>query len=507
MPAAKHLEMWLNADEIAMPKIFSDYLAVLPDLILSKGGNLQVPILGAVCDSRECRPGFLFCAMRGERQDGHQFIAQALAQGASAVLSEQEVSLPDGIPWVTVRNPYPAFARIAELAADFPARSLSLLGITGTNGKTTTAYLLREILKTAGKCPGMIGTVEYDLGRGFCQSADRTTPTPFQLQGLFGEMKKNAVDYAVLEVSSHALAQERLASSQFVGAVFTNLTRDHLDYHGDFEQYYQCKKRLFSQLLQPGCPMVVNMDDPWGKRLSTEVSDRALLTFSLRQHPQACIQAGNIRQDEKQTAFDLHFPDCTWHLNSPLTGFFNVYNLTSAASLAYGLGLEEESVQKALLHCQGAPGRLQRLSSTSGISVFVDYAHTDDAIRNALSALRPLCKGRLFVIFGCGGNRDRTKRPLMAKAAEEGADQIIVTSDNPRFEQPEDIINDILAGFASPSRITVQPDREIAIRETIARATSNDIILLAGKGHEEYQEINGIKYHFNDTETVKKYLN
>ncbi len=490
-----------------MPILFSEYLSALSDLVSCNGGNLQKPILGACCDSRECQPGFLFCAMRGQLLDGHQFIEQALALGAVAVLSEYEVSLPRGMPWVTVRDPYPAFGRVAELAADFPARSLELLGITGTNGKTTTAYLLRDILKEAGKCPGMIGTVEYDLGRGFCRPADRTTPTPFQLQKIFLQMKNNGVDDAVLEVSSHALAQERLGRARFRGAVFTNLTRDHLDYHRDFEQYFQCKKRLFSQWLCPDCPMVVNVDDSWGQRLASEVPGKNLLSFSLRGNSHAVIQAENIRQDGIHTAFDLHFPDCTWHLNSPLTGFFNIYNLASAACLAYGLGISQASVQQAFLHCQGAPGRLQRLSGRSGLSVFVDYAHTDDALRNVLSALRPLCKGRLFVIFGCGGNRDRAKRALMAKAAEEGADQIIVTSDNPRFEQPEDIIKDIVSGFSSSTKITVQPDREKAIRETIARATSNDIILLAGKGHEEYQEINGVKYHFNDAEIAGKYLN
>ncbi|NMA21040.1 MAG: UDP-N-acetylmuramoyl-L-alanyl-D-glutamate--2,6-diaminopimelate ligase [Lentisphaerae bacterium] len=490
-----------------MPKIFSDYLAVLSDLVLRSGGNLQAPILGACCDSRECQPGFLFCAMQGERLDGHHFIEQALQRGAVAILSEREVPLPEKVPWVTVKEPYPAFGRVAELAADFPAHTMKLLGVTGTNGKTTTAYLLREILKAAGQKPGMIGTVEYDVGGERCRTAERTTPTPFQLQQLFIEMKNNGVTDAVLEVSSHALAQERLGTARFCGAAFTNLTRDHLDYHGDFEQYYQCKKRLFSQLLDVDCPMVVNMDDPWGQRLASEVTARKQLTYSLHKHPSANIQADNLFQDENQTTFDLHFPDCTWHLHSPLTGFFNICNLTSAACLAYGLGIAEASVQQAFLRCHGAPGRLQRLTGKSGLNVFVDYAHTDDALRNVLGALRPICKGRLFVVFGCGGNRDRSKRPLMAKAAEENADQIIVTSDNPRFEKPEDIIKDILVGFSSLKRITVQPDREAAILETIARATPQDIILLAGKGHEEYQEINGVKHHFNDAETARKYLN
>jgi UDP-N-acetylmuramoyl-L-alanyl-D-glutamate--2,6-diaminopimelate ligase len=499
--------MLLDVEGFAMDKVFSDYLSALSGLVVQSGGNLCVPITGACCDSRQCQPGYLFCAMRGQRLDGHQFVEEALRRGAVAVLSEHTLSLPESMPWVTVRDAYPSFARVAETAADFPAAALDLLGITGTNGKTTTAYLLREILLSAEKRPGMIGTVEYDLGGGVCLPAERTTPTPFQLQQLFNEMKGNAVDYAVVEVSSHALAQERLGKANFAGAIFTNLTRDHLDYHGDFEQYYQAKKRLFTELLPPHCPMAVNVDDVWGARLAAEIEDRRLLTYTLLDDTQALIRADNIRQDQSQTTFDLHFSDCTWHLHSPLTGFFNAYNLASAASLAYGLGLAEASVREALRRCHGAPGRLQRLTGKSGLNVFVDYAHTDDALRNVLAALRPICKGRLFVIFGCGGNRDRTKRPLMAKAAEEGADQIIVTSDNPRFEQPEDIISDILTGFSSQDRVKVQPDRKKAIQEAIAAASPQDMILLAGKGHETTQESMGLKQHFNDSEIVTKYLN
>ena len=489
-----------------MGKIFSDYLAALSELVVCSGGDPHVRISGACCDSRQCQPGYLFCAMRGQRLDGHLFVEEALQRGAAAVLSERTVALPENMPWVTIRDAYRAFARVAETAADFPGNSMELLGVTGTNGKTTTAYLLREILLSAGKRPGLIGTVEYDLGRGICLPAERTTPTPFHLQKLLGEMKNNAVDYAVLEVSSHALAQERLGRARFAGAVFTNLTRDHLDYHGDFEQYYQAKKRLFMELLRPHHPMIVNLDDPWGERLASELEERRPLTYTLLNKPQALVKADNIQQDQKQSSLDLHFPDCVWHINSPLAGFFNVYNLVSAASLAYALGIVQEPVQEALRHCHGAPGRLQRLAGKSGLNVFVDYAHTDDALRNVLAALRPLCKGRLFVVFGCGGDRDRTKRPLMAKAAEEGADQIIVTSDNPRFEQPKDIINDILTGFASRQRVRVQPDREKAIQEAIAAAHPQDLILLAGKGHETTQESMGLKQHFNDAEIAAKHL-
>ena len=498
--------MLLNAEGFAMGKIFSDYLSALSGLLVESGGNVSVPIIGACCDSRQCQPGYLFCAMRGQCLDGHLFVEEALRRGAAAVLSEHALSLPAGMPWVTVSDAYPAFARIAETAADFPAGSLELLGVTGTNGKTTTAYLLREILLAAGKHPGMIGTVEYDLGAGICLPAERTTPTPFQLQELLSEMKDNALDYAVMELSSHALVQERLGKAKFAGAIFTNLTRDHLDYHGDFEQYYQAKKRLFTELLSPHCPMVVNMDDAWGVRLTSEIQDRRLLTYTLLDDAKALIRADNIRQDQNRTTFDLHFPDCVWQINSPLTGLFNAYNLVSAASLAYGLGLTEASVQEALCRCHGAPGRLQRLTGKSGLSVFVDYAHTDDALRNVLAALRPLCKGRLFVVFGCGGNRDRTKRPLMAKAAEQGADQIIVSSDNPRFEQAEDIIKDIMAGFSSQDRVKIQSDREKAIQEAIAAANPQDMILVAGKGHETTQESMGLKQHFSDSEIVAKYL-
>ncbi|NMA44004.1 MAG: UDP-N-acetylmuramoyl-L-alanyl-D-glutamate--2,6-diaminopimelate ligase [Oligosphaeraceae bacterium] len=486
-----------------MSKKFSDYLAVLSEFLLDYGGDLQRDIVAACADSRQCHAGSLFCAMQGQAFDGHEFIESALHSGAVALISERPVSLPEGTPWALVQNPYAAFARIAELSADYPAKSLKLLAVTGTNGKTTTAYLLRHIFKTAGFRVGMLGTVEYDLGSSLIP-ADRTTPTPFELQKLLAQMRDNRLEYAVLELSSHALEQERLGSAKVEGAVFTNLSQDHLDYHTDFEAYYRAKRRLFTEMLAPDMPMIVNLDDQWGKRLATDCQRQNVVTYSLKSA--ADLQVKDVESNLEGSSFSLQGIQHAWHLRSRLTGLFNVYNLAGAVALAQALGIDQATVQKALSDFAAVPGRMQRIASRKGPAVFVDYAHTDEALRNVLAALRPVCQGQLCLLFGCGGNRDKAKRPMMAKAAEEGADRIFLSSDNPRRECPEDIIADVMRGFAEPEKVQVIIERENAIRTAIESAQPEDIVLIAGKGHETYQEINGVKKHFDDVEIAAKYL-
>jgi len=468
---------------------------------LDYGGDLQRDIQSACADSRNCTEGSLFCAMQGQAFDGHNFVDSALQAGAIAVFSERRLSLPPGMPWAVLRDPYVAFGRIAEFAADYPARSLKLLGVTGTNGKTTTAYLLRHLLRSAGFSAGMIGTVEYDLGCSLLP-AERTTPTPFELQKLLAQMRGNQLEYAVLELSSHALAQERLGSAKLAGAVFTNLSRDHLDYHADFEQYYQAKRKLFTEMLQPDAPMIVNLDDPWGRRLAQDCAGQNIVGYSLEGNKDAAVQVKDIQASLHGSGFTLLGRQSAWSLQSLLSGHFNVYNLAGAVCLAQALGLEQDSVQKALDCFQNVPGRMQRIAGDKGPTVFVDYAHTDEALRNVLAALRPICQGRLCLLFGCGGNRDRSKRPLMAKAAEQGADLVYLSSDNPRFEEPEDIIADVMRGFAKPEKVKVIVERQNAIRQAIAGAQPEDVVLIAGKGHENYQESKGVKKHFDDAETA-----
>ena len=452
--------------------------------ILSAAGEFvafegeDVEVLGGTADSRQVKPGMLFCAIHGAKSDGNRYIAQALRAGAIAVLSDATEApvLPVGIPLLRVRSGrgYQSIAKVAEALAGFPAHKLRLIGITGTCGKTTTAFLLRAILRAAGKRVGMIGTVVYD--DGVCEhAADRTTPTPFELQELFSQMLNNGVEYVVMEVSSAALDQERTGTAKFDAAVFTNFSRDHLDYHGTMEAYYECKRALFTRFLKPGAPAIINLDDAKGRELARELD--TLIGFSLANTP------------------------APW--KTLLTGCFNEYNATCAGLTARAIGIPDEVIAQALASCAGAPGRLERIECPNGVVAFVDYAHTPEEITKALEALRPLCHGKLGIVFGCGGDRDRGKRPQMAQAASL-ADCIWVTSDNPRTEKPADIIADILPGIPKDKPYVVEEERKDAITQAICALHDGDFLLIAGKGHEDYQEINGVHYHFSDSEVVRQ---
>lgn len=489
---------------------FGEYVRHLGGYVTGWRGNPELEIAGAVCDSRKVGTGDMFCAMRGEKRDGHDFIDMAVQQGAVAFLVERPETVPEGFPFIAVNEAYPAFGLVAELSSGLPAQSLRLVGITGTNGKTTTAWLLRAICREAGIRTGMIGTVEYDLGAGTPAEADRTTPTPFELNDMLDTMRSNQVDMAVMEVSSHALAQGRLGTAKFAIGIFTNLTRDHFDYHHDFENYYQCKKKLFADMLMPGCPAVINLSNEWGKRLCRELRTAGIKCLPFAFEGEELADFGEVAvvrelcQNVKGTSFVLDCGEgCGLRITSPLTGRYNAENLAGAVLAAKALGLPAEAIATALKECQGAPGRLQRIGNAPGqVAVYVDYAHTDDAIRQALSALRKICHGRLGIVFGCGGNRDRAKRPLMAKAACECADVVYVTSDNPRFEEPDDIIADVMAGVIPGTAVKVEADRPKAIGLALSELGAEDILLVAGKGHEDYQEIKGVKHHYNDAEEI-----
>lgn len=427
---------------------------------------------GGAMDSRRISPGMLFCAVRGARTDGNRFIEAAVQSGAAAVLSDMpECPVPAGIPVLHCRpgRGYVAAALAAEALAGFPAHSLRLLGITGTCGKTTTAFLLRDILRRAGRRVGMIGTVVYDDSVEQV-AADRTTPTPFELQALFSRMRCNGVQEAVMEVSSAAIDQMRFGSALFDIAAFTNFSRDHLDYHGTMERYYECKRRLFTHCLKPSGVAVLNLDDPQVRELAGQLPGSVV--FSLAAAP----------------------PPWT----SPLAGRFNAYNVTCAGMMAQADAVPAEAIAAALASAQGAPGRLERWRLPSGAMAFVDYAHTPEEIKNALAALRPLCTGRLGIVFGCGGDRDCGKRPQMGDAAS-AADCIWLTSDNPRSESPDAIIADILPGIAAGLPCVVEVERRRAIMAASGAMCAEDFLLIAGKGHEDYQEINGIKYPFSDS--------
>ena len=485
-----------------------NYRDALNDLLVSSSilGSVNPEIKGASSDSRKIAPGWLFCAVQGSKVDGHDYILQAIERGAVAVVVEKKVDLPQKIPVLRVSNGYQALGLIAECMYEMPSAKMHNIGITGTNGKTTCAYLLRDILRASHYSCGMIGTVQYDLGDGRILAADRTTPTPFELEEYLSEMQQYA-DYAVLEVSSHALAQERLGNMKFDGGIFTNLTQDHLDYHKTMDAYFACKRKMFAEKMCPSAPMVINADDAWGEHLTELLHGKNVLSIrrgsSLQKAArQECLILSESVSLNAGNSFVLRFPDEDWAFVSPLIGNYNLYNLACAICLARELGADYKNIYAAVQKSVGAPGRLQSCVAGKNFNVYVDYAHTDDAITKALQALRPFCKNKLRIVFGCGGDRDVTKRPRMGAAAAAAADILYVTSDNPRSEVPEQIIQNIVAGIPNNTVCVIIADRQKAIAKALEDVQCGDVILIAGKGHEKYQEINGVKHPFSDFQCV-----
>lgn len=481
----------------------SYYLSAL-EQIVSVAGDPDLPVAGATVDSRQVRPGYLFCAVPGVKDDGAKYVALAVAAGAVAVVSEKPLALPPGVASVLVPNATHAAADLAAAMHGFPASRMRLLGVTGTNGKTTTAFLMRHLLEKAGLVAGMVGTVHYSYGQTVIE-ADRTTPPAFAVQELFAKMVAAGVHTCMLEMSSHALDQRRLGRCRFAAAVFTNLTGDHLDYHGTMEKYYQAKKLMFTEYLVPGGIAVVNAGSEYGRRLCGELRrerpDLQLMDFSL--HGDAAWDIREVKFELHGGEFLLQGPGRTLRIQSPLIGWHNAENLAGTALLALGLGLPESLILNGLRETGGAPGRLQPVLSSKGFAAYVDYAHTDDALRNVLEALRKLTPARLTCLFGCGGDRDTTKRPRMAKVAAELADKVIVTSDNPRTEDPEKILDMVAAGIPAGLPFLRIADRRLAIARAVGEAIPGEIILVAGKGHESYQEIHGVKHPFDDAEEVR----
>jgi len=454
---------------------------------------------GVFDDSRLVRPGGIFVAVRGTVVDGRQYIAEALARGAAVVVGEELAPMGQAAV-VNVPDARAALARLALRWHDLDGRCpFKLVGITGTNGKTTTAIMTRAIVQAAGWPCGLLGTVRYDLcGRSI--KAPVTTPGAVQLAELLRACADAGARAVVMEVSSHALDQKRAFGLLFAAAAFTNLTGDHLDYHVTFENYRAAKARLFADL-DPSAVAVVNRDDPSSLEMVRNCRAR-VLWYSL--NGPADITAAIARDTIGGTHYHMRLEGCDLVLENALVGRHNVYNAMAAAGLARALGLPFEAIEAGLSAVRNIPGRLQRVPCIHGVDVFVDYAHTDDALRNVLQVLKPLTRGRLMVVFGCGGDRDRSKRPRMAKVAEELADRIVVTSDNPRTEDPHQIIAEILAGFDPATRpaVLVEPDRARAIHAALAMTEPGDVVLIAGKGHEDYQIIGQQRIHFDDVEVT-----
>jgi len=482
---------------------------LLHELITALDASLPLaalpnPILAGVKeDSRLVLPGDLFIARSGTKSDGRKFLADAQSRGAAAaIVSERDASCT--LPQIVMADAGASASRAANLFYGEPSRQMKLLGITGTNGKTTTAYLVRHLLKRVNQRCGMIGTVEIDDGRR-CWEASMTTPSATDLAALLGTMRDNGCGACAMEVSSHALDQGRAAGVSFAAAAFSNLTGDHLDYHLTMENYAAAKAKLFESL-DAEASAIVNAHSEWSGRM---IANCRAKIFRFGIDCPADYQAGEVSVSSQGSRFILTAPDGRADVAMALIGRHNIENALAAAALvSRGFGLTVRQIADGLSDAAGAPGRLQSVRAGQSFAVLVDYAHTDDALANVLTALRPLTRGRLRVLFGCGGDRDRTKRPRMAAVAQKLADVVYVTSDNPRTEMARAILTDISAGFSADylPRIVVELDRRTAIERLLADADAGDVVLLAGKGHENYQIIGTTKIHFDDVEEVTRVL-
>ena len=467
---------------------------------ISLAGVPDREITGVCEDSRRVRPGSLFIARPGNKADGAQFIDDARRRGAVAAVVQTKVG-DQSLPQLVVADAGAAASILANLFHGNPGKTVKPLAVTGTNGKTTTAYIVRHLLGKAGVRCGMIGTVEIDNGK-VRHEAEMTTPSACDVAELFAEMRENGCGACIMETSSHALHQGRVAGVPFVGAAFTNLTGDHLDYHKTMENYAAAKARLFASL-DPQAVAVVNGDDKWSDRMIENCPAR-IIRFGIGDN--ADYRARDISITSSGTHFILHTPDGRAEVSMALIGKHNIENALAAAGLVgEAFGLTVHQIAAGLRDAQGAPGRLQAVRAGQPFAVLVDYAHTDDALENVLSALRPLTRGKLRVLFGCGGDRDPFKRPRMARTAEDFADFIYVTSDNPRTEKPQSILDGIAGGFspAAMPRVMFELDRKSAIARILGDAEPGDVVLLAGKGHENYQIIGQEKRHFDDVEEAK----
>ena len=486
------------------------------ELLRGTGVSFSGPdaeVSGLDYDSRRVRQGYLFVAMRGESSDGNRYIDAAVKNGAVAVVTDSPAEAARaGVAWAVVAHGRKA---LAQLSANFygqPAQQLKITGITGTNGKTTTAFLTEAILNFSGKSTALVGTVEYHVA-GKILPASHTTPESLELNQIFAEALSAGATDVAMEVSSHALEQGRVWGIPYEVAVFTNLTRDHLDYHKDMESYFASKRLLFEGAgARPPRVAVINADDDYGKLLlkASHSASEKVVSYGIEAGD---FRAENIDLQPTQTAFDLATPGGRARISSRLIGKVNVYNLLAAAAAARARGCTLEQIQQAARGFNQVPGRFERVDCGQPFTVVVDYAHTDDALRNLTAIAREFAgrdgaRGRVITLFGCGGDRDRTKRPLMGEAASQGSDFVVLTSDNPRSEDPLKIIQDVLPGLegSTGSRFAVEPDRRQAIALAVAEARAGDVLLIAGKGHEKFQIMREGTFPFDDVQVARETL-
>ena len=466
-------------------------------------------------DSRKIQKGDLFVAIKGALADGHKFIDIAIANGAKAVVMENDAVLPDsyfmhaGVVKIVVGDTRRALAIISGNFFGHPARKLKLIGVTGTNGKTTTTYLIKQLLESSspslrGKV-GMIGTIEYMVGDERIP-ATHTTPESLELNQLFVRMVEKQCTHVVMEVSSHSLQQNRVHGLEFAAAAFTNLTQDHLDYHGTMERYFASKKILFDNL-PASSSAVTNADDAWGLKIVRNTKG-SILTYGIVQNSD--VRATNVSLSIDSTKFVIEHQNEKTEIHSQLVGRFNVQNILAACSVGIALGIPKTAIRSGIASLTSVPGRFERVVSAAGWSAIIDYAHTPDALEKCLSTIHdvlpPNRSNKIITVFGAGGDRDKTKRPLMGKVVDTLSDVIIVTSDNPRTEDPQTIIDNVRAGIQRKENVYTDVDRRSAITKALSMAQRGDVVLIAGKGHEDYQVIGTTKHHFSDREVISEVI-
>ncbi len=471
--------------------------------VLDIKGSLDIEIDNIQYDSRKVEDNGLFICIKGFTVDGHNFIDMAIEKGAKAFLVQEDVDIREGITFIKVKNTREDMAKVADNFYNHPSQRFDVIGVTGTNGKTSITTFLNEILTSAGNKVGLIGTIKISDGDKAIES-NSTTPESRDLQGYFDQMINNGCKYCAMEVSSHALALNRVAQTKYKVGVFTNLTPDHLDFHKDLEDYRNAKEKLFYMTTNAN---VINIDDEGGKAIYNNIKDLNTKCYTYAIDHEADFMAKDIKIEARGVSYRLITPTYEADVFVPVPGKFTVYNTLAVIATCYALEIPKDIVLDGLKNTGGVAGRFEAISNEAGISVIVDYAHTPDALENVIKTAREFVENRIITVFGCGGDRDTTKRPLMGDIAQKLSDICIVTSDNPRTEDPELIIKDILEGLdKSKENYRVVVDRKEAIKEAIEMAQKDDVILIAGKGHENYQIIGRVKHHFDDKEIANEFL-
>lgn len=464
--------------------------------------NILKGIKNVTCDSRSVKPGDLFIALNGYKIDGYTFIKDAIAKGARVIVAEKDFAAPEGVKKILVDDARIILPLIADKFYDHPSEKLKVVGVTGTNGKTTITYLIENIIKKAGHEAGVIGTINYRM-KGKILPAKNTTPGALDLQAMLASMVDKGIDHAVMEVSSHALDQHRVDGVSFDAAIFTNITSEHMDYHKNIDNYFQAKVILFSKLKKQGSA-ILNNDDPRVTALKKSLSGK-VLTYGVKKG--ADVTAKDIRLSLDGSEFTIVMPKGEFQVKAKLIGSHNVSNILAAAAAAMAIGMDKRAILKGIESTSFVPGRLEAVEAGQPFKVFVDYAHTEDALYNVLGMIRELTKEKIVTVFGCGGDRDRTKRPCMGKVACKFSDRVVITSDNPRFEDPGEIIKEIEDGIRSSfTNYEVVADRRDAIRKALSIASDGDIVIIAGKGHEDYQIVRDKILSFDDRIVAKELL-